>query len=331
MGLEAETRATLAGATRAVALQGMFDVVGADADIAPRTTLAADECIPTLADALPPPLIRRWAIPLVSKGTRFVLETVDQPGRWMPEDRLQALQATLKRVASESMNGAVPAHYLFREGSARAALSNRVVSVVYVEGSLAPVAFSAMVYLPFDGDVVLHLGLTMISTKFRGRRLQSPLMARCLTVSMLNLLRVQSTITNIAGSPAGIGACSDYFLDMFPNYNTPDALPSAYHQSVAKHLLRNFRNEFACSGNASFDDTTFVVHGSNNPDGGGASEFIKADGSPVSQYKRSECNVFCADLLDLTRGDELFQVGRANMVLSWAKYMMSPLHSDRSA
>lgn len=320
-----ETRATWGSAISAIAARAMFILCKADVSVAPRTRLSGDSGRPTLDSFLKPPIIRRWTASLLSQGTTFRIETLDQPGRWMSDDQLQSLHSGLRHVAKESMNGKIPTHYLLCGGTSRTALSNRIVSIVYLKDSLVPIAFTAMVYLPFNDDVILHLGLTMISSEFRGRRIQSQLMSRCLRVSMCNLFRVQYTITNVAASPAGIGACCDYFLDVFPNYKVPHQLPSVYHQSVAQHLLLNFRYEFACSALASFDGVTFVVRRSNSSEGGGAPEFIKTDGTPVSQHKRGECNAFCASLLDLTRGDELLQVGQVNIFCAWMKYLLSSL------
>ena len=39
---------------------------------------------------------------------------------------------------------------------------------------------------------------------------------------------------------------------------------------------------------------------------------IKTD--PVSRYRNPTCNEFCASVLDFERGDELFQVGRADFI-----------------
>jgi hypothetical protein len=55
-----------------------------------------------------------------------------------------------------------------------------------------------------------------------------------------------------------------------------------------------------------------VVHGSNDPGEGGAFQFIKDD--PVSRYRVDACNAYCREVLDFTSGDELFQVGRADLL-----------------
>lgn len=325
---QAETEPTWGNRAVAMAIRAITVLSRVDADVAPRTRLKGDAGCPELDAFLPPPTVRRWTSPLPARGISCVVKTFDQPGRWMPDEQLEDLRESVRRIAEESMDGDLPNHYLLHEENSRAALSNRVISIAYLESSKSPIAFTAMVYLPFDGDIILHLGLTMISKHYRGRRIQSPLFSRCLMVPMYNLFRTQYTITNIAASPAGIGACSDYFCNVFPSYNAPGEQPSAYHLAVAKHVLLHFRHEFACSVGARFDEKSFVVHGSNVAEGGGAPEFIKEDGNPVSRYKRSACNTFCEKLLDLSKGDELFQVGQVDLVMSPIKYMLSPTKSD---
>jgi hypothetical protein len=313
----------LAAAIRAVSAMSRVDV-----DVAPRTRLKGAAGFAELDFFLPPPAVRRWTSPLPVRGIECIVKTFDQPGRWMTDKDLDELHEQLLATAAASMGDNIPDHFLLRRESRRAAMANRVVSIAFEAGSNRPIAFTAMVYLPFEGDLVLHLGLTMIGKKFRGRRLQSPLFSRCLMLPMYNLFRTSYTVTNIAASPAGIGACSDYFCNVFPNYAEPAESPSPLHLAVARHVLGNFRYEFACSTAAQFDERTFVVRGSNSAKGGGAPEFIKEDGNPVSRYKRSACNEFCASRLNLSRGDELFQVGQVDLVVSPIKYLLSPSQRD---
>lgn len=260
------------------------------------------------------PVVRAWESPLV-RG--HVVATYDQPGRWMDDRQLERLAHVLLAVANASME-TVPQHRLFDEKCARKVLSNRIISVVHGGGG-TPLGFSALVYLPYSGDFLVHLGLTMIGEAARGQRLQSPLFTKCLTLVAVNHCRISYCITNIAASPAGIGAVSDYFFDVFPNYNPIPRQP--FHLGIARHILRYYRHEFGCSANAHFDEQTFVVHRSNAEVGGGSHAFIKEDGKPISQHKNPRCNAFVKRSLDLRAGDELFQVGRVHVVATAAKYL----------
>jgi len=256
------------------------------------------------------PWIRRQTVK-IRKG-RYEIQIYDQPGRWMSDDRLTHLTAVLTDIAAQSMDE-VPTYGVFT--GTRAAYANRVVGVMVERRSAQPVAFTAMVYLPIEleGRVepVIHLGLTMIKKSHRGQRLQSPLFERMFILPSINHLRVQWILTNIAASPAGIGSVSDYLDDTFPTYRG-DHRRKGYHLAVAQKLLARYRDEFGCSAQAVFDPRTFVVMGSNDPDTGGAYQFIRED--PVSRYKREACNRFCARQLRYNRGDELFQVARFNLV-----------------
>ncbi|KAA8493959.1 hypothetical protein FVE85_3934 [Porphyridium purpureum] len=268
------------------------------------------------------PMVLQWSSPFYSKGHASIMcHTYDQPGRWMDDGELQKLAAALLTVAKASMDQ-VPAHRLFN-GDPRAVFANRIVSVAY-DGD-KPVGFTCMVYLPHRGDIILHLGLTMIALSHRGRRIQSPIFTKCLVLPMVNLWRMQYWVTNIAASPAGIGSVCDYFCDVYPDYLNRNTC-SWVHRDIACSVLRHFRYEFGCSSKAVFDTRKFVVYRSNMPEGGGSPQFIKEDGKPVSKYRNEAVNTFVKQMLDLTAGDELFQVGRVDLIQTTMKFLLS----DRS-
>ncbi|KAJ8903444.1 hypothetical protein NDN08_004552 [Rhodosorus marinus] len=268
------------------------------------------------------PLIKVWTSEVrVKGGKKIVCKTYDQPGRWMSETGLEDLQTWLGDVSMQSM-GVIPSHAVFDRTGLRDVMRNRVITVGFDNGK--PIAFNAMVYIPYGESPVVHLGLTMIAKTHRGMRIQSPIFCKGIVLPMFNLRKLSYYVTNIGGSPAGIGAVSDYFLDSYPNYNE-DVKCTETHLEIARFVLKHYRNEFGCSKNAFFDETTFVIHGANEPDGGGAQEFIKEDGNPVSFYKNQRCNDFVATRLDLAAGDELFQVGKVDYVVSSFKYMLSPI------
>lgn len=261
------------------------------------------------------PFVLRWHSPLPHNHSVL---TYDQPGRWMTDTQLSTLVDELASIAVDSIDAPL-AHRLFDESNARAAFSNRVVSVAY-NAKGTPVGFTALVYIPFEGSFLIHLGLTMIRRSARGRRLQGKLFTKVLALATLNRWRFAYPVTNIAASPAGIGNVADYFDDVFPHYAGIIARQPA-HLQMARHVLGHYRHEFGCSALATFNEETFVVRGSNQKDGGGSAAFIKRDGKPVSQHRHPTCNAFCTERLDFAKGDELLQVGRFNVMSSIAKYV----------
>lgn len=272
------------------------------------------------ASTIHAPLVKVWTSNVRLKGgKKVVCKTFDQPGRWMDKDDLVRLQAWLRDVAKRAMD-CVPSHALFAEDSVQEVFSTRVITIAF-DGEV-PVGFTAMVYIPFEGSSLLHLGLTMIARSHRGMRLQSPIFTKCLVMPMLNMRRLSYYITNIAASPAGIGAVSDYFNETYPTYKNDNEC-TLKHLTIARYVLGNYRSEFACSENAVFDENTFVVKGSNNSVGGGAPEFIKEDGKPISFYKNERCNEFCRKRINYAAGDELFQVAKVDFVLTSLKYVLA--------
>ncbi len=154
-------------------------------------------------------------------GGRFHIDVYDQPGRWMDHASLANLQDELVSVANRSIGESLSYGVFSRT---RSAFRNRVIAVAYDSATGVPCGFTAMVYLPLrrvgrKTELIIHLGLTMIASDARGNRLQTPLFQRTFRSPIVNQFRMSFIVTNIAASPAGIGAVSDYFIDTFPSYH----------------------------------------------------------------------------------------------------------------
>jgi len=301
------------------ALMLVLNIANIDCELLDRPNCRENPLVRWLA----PPVLVYWSSPVVTRskvsGTvHFIVRTYDQPGLWMSDQQLQKMRQWMLEVAENSMEE-VPTHRLF-DDDPRECLRNRVVSLIF-DGD-EPVGFTAMVYLPYLDEVLVHLGLTMIKNSHRGRRIQSTMFTKCLFVAIMNLGHPNLVITNIGASPAGIGAVSDYFFDVYPDYRQKTE-KRPWHVAVANYVLSNFRHEFGCSSLAVFSKDTFVVHGSNDAKGGGSSEFIKIDGKPVSAYKSAMCAKFCQERLDYAAGDEMFQVGRVDLLGTATKFLVS--------
>ena len=110
-------------------------------------------------------------------GGKFYIEVFDQPGRWMNNEELARLQDQLADVADRSLDDDLSYGVFSRT---RSAYRNRVVAVAYDAKTNEACGFTAMVYLPLrraskKTEVIIHLGLTMIASDYRGNRLQTPL------------------------------------------------------------------------------------------------------------------------------------------------------------
>lgn len=265
------------------------------------------------------PLIRQRHFS-IRKGT-YTIRVYDQPGRWMTSRQLAHLRSKLLHVARNSM-AETPQYGVF--ASRRSAFQNRIIAVAEESRThgdkrfILPVGFTAMVYLPIKKHGVkqplIHLGLTMIRKSHRGMGLQTALFKKVFTLPPINQRRLVFPITNIAASPAGIGSTADYFQEVYPDYKKETKLRSS-HIRIAEHVLSRHRSEFGCSSKALFDSRSFVVKGSNAPEGGGAHQFIRED--PVSRYRVDSCNEYCKNALKFDKGDELFQVGKVNFIKAW--------------
>lgn len=275
----------------------------------------------TIAPSSPPPHLKNLRPPTLCSSTTtfptFTIHTYDQPGLWMSTPALLALRQILQTIAKTSLPS-LPSHALF-SAPLRQTFSTRIIALASTPSG-TPLAFTAMAYLPHADAIILHLGLTIISPIARRRRLQSPLHLHCLFTHALNQRSLSYTVTSIAASPAGIGAVADYF-SAYPHYR--GTVPrTKHHLAVARHVLANFRHHFGCSASAPFDEDTFVVKRSNAADGGGCAALIPADGRPTSRHSSAACNAWVRDVLDLEAGDEIFQVGRLDVMASFRRYFL---------
>lgn len=240
------------------------------------------------------PLVRSWSSNL-PRGKTVI--TFDQPGRWMSSGDLQELAHTLGRVAKSSLRE-LPTHVLFDLQDMRKVFSNRVISIAYDKGDA--VGFSEVVYLHHGVDVVMHIGLTVLSKRDE-RGLHSHLRRNGLVLASVNLQQLKCRVCSLHNSADEIGMVADTYRDVYPHYGLKTTRKQ-YHMEVARVLLRDFRHECGCSEVATFDDRTFVVF-----KGRFTGDVVSRDAMQL--HKSQECNRFVAGLVDFERGDALLQVG----------------------
>lgn len=252
------------------------------------------------------PYIRHWRT-VTADG--LVIHVYNRPALWMTPAALGSLRHVLLHIAHASVQ-CTPTHALF---SASDPLANRVIAVA--EDRVGPLAFVAMVYLDLRAHRVLHLGLTMVAARARGRGLQRRLFVRALAVAAMAMARVSFWITNLAASPAGVGAVVEYFDQAWPRWDNPPKHPM--YDPIADAVLRHHRHEMGCSHNAWLERETGVVRASNADDGGGTNEFCRSNSAPlVTRSRHPACERWMRALLDTERGDELFQVAKLDVCAS---------------
>lgn len=260
------------------------------------------------------PRIPRAGLRFSTRGMRLPLkrgcrlETFRFPGRWMSDTRLDHLRGMLHDVARYRLDP-LPAYGIFLPG--RAPYRNRIVTVAYEDER--PVAFGAMVWLPLRSEAgtadVLHLGLVVTTpNRLSPHLLWQMYYYPVFYVGFQRFLR-PFWISCVSQEPTVIGAVSDGFHAVLPSYRDPSP-SNGLRTKIARGLVRDHGHEFGAGGHAALDEGTFVVRGSCR----GPSEALRTSYRRAAKYSVRACNEYCRDLLDYERGDELLQLGRANVV-----------------
>lgn len=256
----------------------------------------------------------RHGFRFTSRGMRFSLqrgcrlETYRFPGRWMPDAQLDELRGILKRVARYRLDP-LPDYGIFLPD--REPFRNRIVTVVFEDDR--PVGFSAMVWLPLRVDDephdVLHLGLVVTTPNRLSRNLLWQMYYFPVFFVGLHRFLRPFWVSCVSLEPSVIGAVSDGFHTVRPHYQE-DRSQDSTRLAIARQIVEGHAHEFGAGEMARLNEETFVIEGSCR----GPSETLRASYRGAAKYSKRECNEYCRDLLDYDRGDELLQLGRADVV-----------------
>jgi hypothetical protein len=91
------------------------------------------------------------------------------------------------------------------------------VLVVFERRSGKPVMFHMAFKAGYHHEVVLHLGLVMVSPQHQGQHLQRLCMLN-MVLACLTYFTPSYVMTDIAASPSATKQVGDHMLDCFPNY-----------------------------------------------------------------------------------------------------------------
>jgi GNAT superfamily N-acetyltransferase len=239
----------------------------------------------------------------INSGARARI--LEYPGRWMPEAEREQLLRDLRAVVAGSIErGSLSYGVLTGE---RAAWERAVLTIIYADG--APVAFNALSVLPCElrgrPVDVLHLGLALVRSDYRGRGLSSVLYGlTCFLMFARRQLR-PLWISNVTQVPAVFGLVGEYFEEVFPSAK-PGARRSYDHLVLAREIMRKHRVVFGVGPEAGFDEARFVITDSYT----GGSDNLKKRFEDAQASRLPAFNDMCRRELDYERGDDFLQIGR---------------------
>jgi hypothetical protein len=243
---------------------------------------------------------------------------IERPGLWMPQAELQGILAEMRALAARATPGGGLSYGVLSGAQER--LDRAILTLVRDrEGRL--VAFNALSVMDLTlgrGPVqVLHLGLVLIDPGARARGLTWVLYGlTCFLLLVRGGLR-PVWVSNVTQVPAIVGMVADSFGQVFPAPARSDpALPakpparrSLTHLLLARRIMADHRAVFGVGPEAGFDEDRFVITNAYT----GGSEGLKKGLGDCAPHRDPAFTAYCAAALDYDRGDDLLQIGVADL------------------
>lgn len=243
---------------------------------------------------------------------KFSYEVLFHPGNYFTKRELEELTDSLRNVASECFDE-IP-YYQVLTGK-RDEFRRAIISVAKnKKGEIVGFCSSLVLDVPSASDV-LHLGLTCVSPKARGKKLTHKLTSKLVLQYLLKEAPIDGAwISNCACVLSSLGNVALYFEDIYPSpYGKKD--PSAMHLNIAKGISKHYRSPIAINYDAKFNAETFVFEGSVKD-----AVFEKSANDTRFHHRNKDITNFYQQTLDFERGDEVLQIGRVSL-FTFPKYI----------
>lgn len=245
---------------------------------------------------------------------KITIETIFYPGYTYSDKELNQLTIELKQIAKTCFDEVPQYQALTGE---RDEFKRVILAMARNErGELLGFCSSLLLEIPVYGNV-LHLGLTCVSPKARGKKLTHKLASKLLMQFLLKESPLSSTwISNCACVLSSLGNVALYFEDIYPSpYGVKE--PTKDHIKIAKFISQKYRNPIAINHEALFNPTTFVFEGSVKD-----AVFEKEENDARYYHRNRKLTDFYKDILNFENGDEVLQIGKVSL-LTFPKYLWS--------
>lgn len=245
----------------------------------------------------------------------LLVELFDRPGRWMSDEKLEALVTAMRTVAIAGQRGKPMPVYGALKGE-REDLGRRCITLVSLKKTGEPIGFCALAY--FDLSIgarvlsVVHLGLLYVSPEHQHRHLSNVLYgASTLLLLMKSGLR-GFWISNVSQVPAAVGLTAHHYDDVYPRPG-PTARQRFMHLVLARAIMKDHRTAFGVGDDAGFDEARQVITNAYT----GGSDDLKKTWDEAPKHRDPAINELCRTWLDYDRGDDVLQLGRCNVRSIW--------------
>ena len=215
---------------------------------------------------------------------------VERPALWMPQDRLDELLADLRAIAARASPGGSLTYGVLSGDRDR--LSSTVITLIRRKSDGRPVGFNALAIMDLTLGPrqvkVLHLGLVLVDPDDRARGLSWVLYGlTCFLLLVRGGLR-PLWVSNVTQVPAIVG--------------------------MARQIMAGHRHVFGVGAEAGFDETRFAITNAYT----GGSDGLKKRLPDCAPHRDPAYAAFCAAELDYDRGDDLLQIGLADLPTAFA-------------
>lgn len=263
-------------------------------------------------------MIKAWWQALVSPALDlklsihrgFETRIIARPGAILDDEELGELTRKLRAVAARTLDAGELTYGVFSGDRER--LVRAVVTLISERETGRPVAFNAISLMEteFAGErvEVLHLGLVMVDPDVRGKGLSSALYGLTVLVLFLRGGLRPRWISNVTQVPAIVGMVAETFSDVFPK-PADDARQSFAHLSLARRIMMGHRHVFGVGPEASFNEEISVITNAYT----GGSDDLKKSFDAAPKHRDERYTLFCGQILDYERGDDVLQLGRMDL------------------
>jgi hypothetical protein len=248
----------------------------------------------------------------------YTARVVERPGLWMPQTDLAPLLEEMRALAARATPGGA-LDYGVLSGAAQPLCHSILTLVRRADGRLVAFNALAVMEVPLGSRPVqvLHLGLVLVDPDERARGLSWVLYGlTCFLLLVRGGLR-PIWVSNVTQVPAIVGMVAESFGQVYPAPALSGRAPhrrSLTHLLLARQIMARHRQVFGVGPEAGFDEDRFVI--SNAYTGG--SDGLKKRLADCTPHRDPACTAFCAERLDYDRGDDLLQLGLADLPSGFA-------------
>lgn len=254
----------------------------------------------------------------VPAASGYEARVIERPALWMDPRQLEALLADLRVVASRATPGTLSYGVLSND---RDRLASSVITLIRRKSDGAPVAFNALAVMELQLGPrrveVLHLGLVLVDPEERTRGMAWVLYGlTCFLLLVRGGLR-PLWVSNVTQVPAVVGMVAESFGQVFPAPALPGRRAprrSLSHLLLARQIMAHQRHIFGVGPEAGFDESRFAITNAYT----GGSDGLKKQLTNCAPHRDPAYAAFCAAHLDYERGDDLLQIGVADLPTAFA-------------